>query len=284
MVETAEMQADQVEFWNGPGGARWIANQDRIDTMVAKITDLLIERAAVRVGESVIDIGCGGGGTTAALARLVGNGGHVIGVDVSAPILVEAAERLIGFPNVEMLLADAASYGFRPGTADLLFSRFGVMFFGDPLSAFANMRKALKPSGRMVFACWRLPRDNPWMVAPLEATYQHVPPLPKLGPEDPGPFSFGKPERVTRILEGAGFGAPSFEAVDFNLDLAGGRGLDAAVAFALEVGPSATALDGHSQGTRDAAAESMRVFLARFQDGEAVRLQAGIWIVSADPA
>jgi hypothetical protein len=122
------------------------------------------------------------------------------------------------------------------------------------------------------------------MVAPLEATYKHVPPLPQLGPDDPGPFSFGKQERVTRILTEAGFNAPSFESIDLTFDLAGGQGLDSAVACALELGPSARALDGQPPEVRDAVAVSMKEFLAQFSAGDAVKMQAGIWIVSTTPA
>ena len=284
MPDTAQLHADQVEFWNGVGGARWVSNQTRTEAMIAGVADLAIERAAVKPGETVIDIGCGCGGTTLEIAKLVGPTGHVIGADVSAPILAVAAERLAGFPNAETVLADAATYAFPPGVADLLFSRFGVMFFGDPSAAFANMRRALKPSGRLVFACWRPPNENPWMVAPLEATYKHVPPLPQLEPDDPGPFSFGKQERVTRILTEGGFNAPHFESVDLTFDLASGQGLPFAVACALEMGPSARALDGQPPEVRDAVAVSMAEFLARFEQGGSVKMQAGIWIVSTTPA
>jgi ubiquinone/menaquinone biosynthesis C-methylase UbiE len=284
MPDTAQLHADQVEFWNGVGGARWVSNQKRTEGMISAVADLAIERAAIKAGETVIDIGCGCGGTTVEIAKLVGPAGHVTGADVSAPILAVAAERLAGFSNAETVLADAAAYDFPPGAADLLFSRFGVMFFGDPPVAFANMKKALKPSGRVVFACWRPPNENPWMVAPLEATYKHVPPLPQLGPDDPGPFSFGKQERVTRILTEAGFNTPTFESVDLTFDLAGGRGLDAAVACALELGPSARALDGQPPEVRDAVAVSMKEFLAQFGEGDSVKMQAGIWIISTTPA
>jgi len=284
MPDTAQLHADQVEFWNGVGGARWVSNQKRTEGMISAVAELAIERANIKAGETAIDIGCGCGGTTVEIAKLVGPTGHVTGADVSAPILAVAAERLTGFSNAETVLADAATYDFPPGAADLLFSRFGVMFFGDPPAAFANMKKALKPSGRVVFACWRPPHENPWMVAPLEATYKHVPPLPQLEPDDPGPFSFGKQERVTRILTEAGFNAPDFESIDLTFDLAGGQGLDSAVACALELGPSARALDGQPPDVRDAVAVSMAEFLSQFSQGDSVKMQAGIWIVSTTPA
>ena len=145
---------------------------------------------------------------------------------------------------VEFVLADATVYPFEPASFDLLASRFGVMFFAEPVLSFANMRRALRPSGRLAFACWREPRENPWMMAPLQAVYKHVPKLPPQGPEDPGPFAFASEERVHRILGEAGFPDIAMEAVRFLLDVAIGRGLDAAVQGVLEIGPAHRALEG----------------------------------------
>ena len=140
------------------------------------------------------------------------------------------------------VLADATVHSFEPGRSDLLFSRFGVMFFADPAISFANMRKALRKGGRLVFACWREPRQNPWMMTALQETYKHVPRPPEVGPDDPGPFSFASEPRVRRILDEAGFSSIAMEACDVSLDVAVGRGLEAAVSSALEVGPVAESL------------------------------------------
>src|SRR4029077_6080044 len=136
-------------------------------------------------------------------------------------------------------------YPFHPATFDLLTSRFGVMFFADPVLSFANLRLALRPTGRVAFVCWREPRDNPWAMAPLQAVYQHVPRLPQMGPEDPGPFAFASEERVRRILGGAGYSEIVMERCDLSLDIANGGGLDAAAQSALEIGPASRALEGH---------------------------------------
>ena len=143
------------------------------------------------------------------------------------------------------------------------------------------MRTALRPSGRLTFACWREPRDNPWMMAPLQAAYKHVPKLPQLGPEDPGPFSFAAEQRVHRILGAAGFSGVAMEPCNLSLDVAVGRGLDAAVESALEIGPASRALEGQPSDLRAAATRSIREALAPFARGNTVPLAASIWIVTA---
>ena len=141
--------------------------------------------------------------------------GQVLGIDISAPMLARARQVAPAGLPVEFVLADATVYPFEPASFDLLVSRFGVMFFADPVLSFANMRRALKPSGRLAFACWREPRENPWMMAPLQAVYRHVPKLPQQGPEDPGPFAFASEARVQRILGEAGFTGIAMEPCPF---------------------------------------------------------------------
>ena len=182
---------------------------------------------------------------------------------------------------VEFALADATIYPFVPASIDLLASRFGVMFFADPAKSFANMRQALRPSGRLAFACWREPRENPFFMAPLQAAYKHVPKLPQQGPEDPGPFAFASEARVNRILGEAGFTGIAMEPCPLSLDSAIGRGLEAAVQGALDIGPASRALEGQPAEIRAAAAKSIREALAPFVKGDAVPLPASIWIVTA---
>ena len=143
------------------------------------------------------------------------------------------------------------------------------------------MRRALRPSGRLAFACWREPRENPWMMAPLQAVYKHVPKLPPQGPEDPGPFAFASEARVHRILGEAGFSGIAMEPCNLALDVAIGRGLDAAVEAVLEIGPANRALEGQPPEVREAAKNSIREALAPFVSGQTVRLGGSIWIVTA---
>ncbi|MDO8401689.1 MAG: class I SAM-dependent methyltransferase [Bradyrhizobium sp.] len=276
-----DLNADQIAYWNGPAGQRWTDRQASQDVLLAPVSGLLIDRAAVKAGERIFDVGCGCGGTAIALAQLVGPAGHVLGIDISAPMLARARQVAPAGLPVEFVLADATVYPFEPASFDLLVSRFGVMFFAEPVVAFANMRRALKPSGRLAFACWREPRENPWMMAPLQAVYQHVPKLPPQGPDDPGPFAFASEARVHRILGEAGFSGIAMEACALSLDIAIGKGLDAAVEAVLEIGPAHRALEGHPAEVVAAAKDSIRETLAPFSKGNMVTLGGSIWIVTA---
>src|SRR5512136_1193877 len=232
-----DLNADQIAYWNGPGGQHWADRQQTQDIVLAPVSDILIDRAQAKAGERIVDVGCGCGATSIALAKKVGPTGQVLGIDISAPMLARARELAPAGARIDFALADATVYPFDPASFDLLVSRFGVMFFAEPARSFANMRKALRPTGRLAFACWREPRENPFFMAPLQAVYKHVPKLPQQGPEDPGPFAFASEARVRRILDAAGFTKIELEACPLSLDAAIGRGLDGAVQGAFEIGP-----------------------------------------------
>jgi ubiquinone/menaquinone biosynthesis C-methylase UbiE len=276
-----DQNADQIAYWNGPGGQHWTDRQQSQDILLAPISDILIDRAHAKSGGRIVDVGCGCGATSIAFAQRVGLTGHVLGIDISAPMLARARQMAPAGMPVDFVLADATIYPFDAGNFDLLVSRFGVMFFAEPALSFANMRKALRPSGRLAFVCWREPRDNPWLMTPLQAAYKHAPKLPQLGPEDPGPFAFASEARVQRILGEAGFSEVRMERCDLSLDVAIGGGLDAAVETALEIGPASRALEGQPPDVRDAAANSIREVLAPFASGQTVALPASIWVVTA---
>lgn len=276
-----DRNADQVAYWNGPGGRHWTDRQQLQDIVLAPVSDVLIHRAALKAGESAIDIGCGCGATSFDLVKQLGPNGFVTGVDISEPMLNRARELAPPKAPVEFVLADATVHPFVPASADLLFSRFGVMFFAQPAVSFANMRKALRPHGRVAFACWRTPRDNPWMMLGLQQAYKHVPKLPEMKPEDPGPFAFASEERVHRILGEAGFSDIAMERADLSLDIATGRGLDAAVETALAIGPASRALEGQPPEKIAAATQSIRTAFTTYLKDDTVPLAGSIWIVTA---
>jgi ubiquinone/menaquinone biosynthesis C-methylase UbiE len=273
--------ADQIAYWNGPAGQRWVRRQEEQDALLAPVAELLLERTAARAGEVVLDIGCGWGGIAIALAARVAPGGRVLGVDVSELMLARARELAPPGLPIEFVLGDASVYPFEPGKADLLVSRFGVMFFADPVRSFANMRRGLHSGARVAFACWREPHENPWLMLPLQEAYRHVPRLPDVGPEDPGAFSFAAESRVRDILDRAGFASVQLEPVGLTLDIAIGGGIEAAVATAVGIGPTSRALDGQPEASQAAALQSIRAALQRHLIGNRVPLAGAIWIVTA---
>ncbi len=280
-LESDAANADQVAFWNGPAGEQWAARQAAQDVVLGPVTALLLDAAAARPGERVIDVGCGCGATSLALAERVGPVGRVLGIDISQQMLARARQLAPSGAPVDFVLADATTYRFAPGAADLVASRFGVMFFADPPRSFANLRAGMRRGGRVVFVCWRAARENPWLMVPLQAVYRHVPKMPPVDPEDPGPFAFASAERVERILREAGFAGAKLTPHDLMLDIAAGGGLDAAVESAVEIGPAHRALEDATAEVKAAATEAVRHDLARHLDGDAVKLGAAVWIVTA---
>src|ERR1700756_4250810 len=150
-----QANADQIAYWNGPNGQRWTDRQASQDVLLAPVSQLLIDRIGPKAGDRIVDIGCGCGATSIALAERVAPDGFVLGVDISAPMLARARQLAPKELPVDFALADATVYPFDPGSFDLLVSRFGVMFFAEPALSFAHLRKELRPSGPLAFACWR---------------------------------------------------------------------------------------------------------------------------------
>lgn len=277
MKTAAELAAEQAAYWNGPGAEGWLAAYQRIQRAIGEIGELGLQAAAARAGEHVVDIGCGTGDTTAALARAVGLTGHVLGVDISEP-LVEAA-RSHRLDNATFVVGDAAAHPFQPGHYDLVFSRFGVMFFADPVAAFRNIRRALKPRGRLVFIAWRTPQENPWGTTPTRAAQPFLPAQQRPGPEDPGQFSFGDRARVERILGEAGFSALSFQPIDRQIWM--GDTVAEVVAGAGRFGPLARAFAGAEPAAIERAKQAIAEVLAPHEGPDGVRLPGACWLVGA---
>ena len=274
---TAALAAEQAAHWNGPGGQNWLKAQARLDHLMAGITREALALANAQPGERAIDVGCGPGTTTAALAASVGPEGHVLGVDISRVLIDAAATRRLS--NATFLVADAGTHSFDPASADLVFSRFGVMFFGDPVAAFANLRRALKPSGRLAFVCWRSAKENPWSLAPVKAAAPFLPPLPRPGPEEPGQFAFGDRARVERILTGAGFAGLAIEPLDVEIWM--GRDPADVVANAGRFGPLARPLAEADPAAAAQAKAAIVEAMAPHATKEGVSLPGACWLVSA---
>jgi SAM-dependent methyltransferase len=279
----AEPNAEQIRYWNEESGPKWVALHSTIDEQIAPLGLEAIERAEVQAGESVLDIGCGCGATSLQLAERVGPTGSVTGLDISAPMLARARERAAecGLAQLTFVNGDAQTFAFEAGRHDLIYSRFGVMFFQDPIAAFANLRTALRSGGRIAFACWQEIGRNAWMLVPLMAAAKHVslPAPPAAG--GPGPFAFADPEHVRTILANAGFADIEVANHEAELTLAGGGDLESVVDFVLQMGPAGQAfreLDAASQAeARAAVQEALEPYLTP----EGVKLASATWIVSA---
>jgi SAM-dependent methyltransferase len=281
MSDTASIAKAQREFWNGEATRRWVIEQARIDRLMSNVTEAALAAAAPKPGESVLDLGCGTGTTTLRLANAVGPNGHVLGVDISEQQLGLARQRVAaaGVTQVQLVLDDAATHDFARDSFDLGFTRFGVMFFADPVAAFRNIRSTMKPSGRLLLAVFRSGAENPWATASVAAIRHLVPPAPALGPEEPGQFSWSDPARVRRILDGAGFNDVVLTPHDPSFNL----GADAAEAaeFATFIGQGARLLHGQSDGTRQAARAAFEAFFKQHEGPTGVSLPGALWLVSA---
>ncbi|CAG2287094.1 class I SAM-dependent methyltransferase [Burkholderia sola] len=281
----AKQSADQVGDWNGQSGERWVANQARLDALVAVFGLAAIEAAAPATGERVLDIGCGAGASTLALAAHVGAGGQVLGVDISEPLIDRARALAPKDSRALFQMADASSAELPEGAFDILFSRFGVMFFPDPTAAFAHMRRALRPGGRVAFVCWRGAAENDWMRLPVGALKDIIPPSALPDPEAPGPFSFGDRARVARILTAAGFTeiviSPFDAAVPFGEGETRDAAIDDAVKMTLEVGPLSRTLAGQPDDIRARASAAVRAAFEGLPGDRSVMINGAAWIVMA---
>ncbi len=200
------VNAAQADFWNSDPGRRWVRFQEGLDSIHASVTDVLLSAARPQPGERVLDVGCGAGAQTFALASAVGPDGAVTGIDFSAPLLERAAERRdeLGVGNVTFQLGDAAVESFPTGTFDLAASRFGVMFFDDPVAAFRNIAAALRPGGRIAFVAWQGQEHNPWFALPHRLAVERLGEGAPSLPDAPGPMAFRDADRVLRHPVGGG--------------------------------------------------------------------------------
>jgi ubiquinone/menaquinone biosynthesis C-methylase UbiE len=271
------------EDWAGAMGERWLASLDRFEGMIAPIGAALLARADYSPGERVLDLGCGGGATTLAIAEIVGPQGAALGLDI-APMLVAVAEERAAAAGsaARFVCADAATARLAEPPFDRLHSRFGSMFFAEPVRAFANLRAMLMPGARIDLAVWAAPRDNPWMMEVMSAVRRHVD-IPPAVPRAPGPFAFEDLAYLGDILEAAGFGA--MEAHAFHGEQAvGGPGAtpEEATAFVLASMAVGSILAEQSEAVRGAACADLGAMFARHhRPGQGVLLKCKAWLVEA---
>ena len=277
---TSDINADQVAYWNGKAGEKWAAEQAALDRAMTAIADHLLASAKIDLGARVLDVGCGCGTVTLRASSATGPTGFVVGVDISSPMIMRARQQASGRGNIQYVLADASTESF-DASFDLVISRFGVMFFADPVRAFGNIRSALKPGGRLVFACWRALAENDWARIPREATLPLVPPQEPPKPDAPGPFAFADRARVEKILRDAGFADIAIDPFDADLVISE-TGLDGGVDFSTRLGPAGALLREQPEDVVRAACEAVRRVLGPFvrPDGR-VAMHGAVWMVRA---
>ncbi len=280
MTQLNSTDSEMARYWNEGGGRRWVANIERVERMLNPLAERLLTHAGARVGQHVLDVGCGGGLTSKAFAEAVGSTGKVVGVDVSTAILDVARQRFVATPNLRFEEGDAGSMPFAPASFDLMTSRFGVMFFPDPVGAFAHLRPALRPAGRLNFICWRALKANLWMAVPVRAAFEILPRPAPLAPNAPGPFAFADETYLRGVLEQAGFRAIEIAAHDALLDLGS---LADAIEQMTRMGPAAQAFEEADEATREKVLRALELVFAPSIAGGTVRLPSATWLVSARP-
>ncbi len=281
MSETASHSANaaQIDYWNANAGQTWATFQEQLDRQIETLGFEAMRALAPAPGERIIDVGCGCGQTTLELAARVTSSGAVTGADISQPMLEVARARVVpgGSATPEFRQVDAQTGDLGEGVFDAAFSRFGVMFFSDPVAAFTNLRKALKPDGRLAFVCWQPLQENLWMRAPMEAALPFLPPSPPMDPTAPGPFAFADSDWVRTILTDAGFTDITLHA--FNTSI-GGLGIDQTVDLAFRVGPLGAALR-ENPDCKAAVEDAVRHAVSQYKTPGGVLMPAAVWIVQA---
>ena len=275
--DATEDNAEQRAFWNGAMGEGWVQVEAYIDLIMSPMTEVALVRLAPQAGERIIDVGCGCGGTTRTLAA---SGAHVWGIDISDKMIRQAKLNARDVDNVAFSVQDAA-YADYTADHDALFSRYGVMFFADPVAAFRNLRTALLPRGRVVYLCWQAPPLNPWIFTGIEALSPYVEGPPP-DPNAPGGFSMADPDRTADVLRKAGFVDVEIEPLVVSLAL--GRGVDDIMRFHDIVGPLSTVVAQLDEVQADEARRAVRSAYEARLGSDGLVLEAATWLVTANNA
>lgn len=276
MTAVPALENHQSTLWNGHAGHAWAEAQDLLDRLFAPIEALLVDAVCAASAQHVLDVGCGTGATTRAIARLPGR--ECVGIDISEPMLAlarrEAARE--GAP-ARFVRGDAQNHAFEPGSFDLIVSRFGVMFFDDPVQAFANLRRAARPGAGLRLFAWRGPEENPFMTTAERAAAPLLPALPARRPDEPGQFGFADPDRVRRILKQSGWEEIEIAPVDVACAMPE-RALER---YFTQLGPLGRVLGALDDDTRAQVIATVRPAFEPFVDGDEVRFTAACWSIAA---
>ncbi|NSX18105.1 class I SAM-dependent methyltransferase [Cupriavidus taiwanensis] len=269
---------EQAALWNGASGQAWVERQGVLDDMFRPLEAQLVEAAGRAAAQRILDVGCGTGSTTLALARRMGAEGHCTGIDISAPMLAAARSRAQrdGI-DATFIHADAQEHAFAPASFDMIVSRLGVMFFSDPVRAFANLRWAATSDATLHCIAWRSAAENPFMTTAERAAAPLLPNLPPRQPGAPGQFAFGERERVLAILQASGWGDIDVRPADVTCALPE----RALAGYLSRLGPVGLALQGADATTRERVAATVRAAFEPYVQGDTVRYTAACWTITA---
>jgi SAM-dependent methyltransferase len=278
MGEVRATAEEQRQLWSGTGGRGWVELQGELDRLYQPLENRLLEGICAGSATRVLDVGCGTGGTTIAMARLLGANGQCVGVDISEPMLAAAQARAQRHHTPAIFIhADAGTYAFESASFDMIISRLGVMFFDEPVRAFGNLRLAAKGAAQLRFVAWRSDTENPFLTAAQRAAASLLPNLSVFQPNLPGPFAFADQDRVNRILQASGWTEVDIRPVDIPCAFPEGE----LVRLLRHVGPVGRALQGADEETRRRVVETIRPAFDSFLHAAEIRFVAACWIVSA---
>ncbi|MFT4766994.1 MAG: SAM-dependent methyltransferase [Glaciecola sp.] len=277
---------EQIAYWNGDAGRKWAQRDALMSRMLAPVAEALMDHANIEDAKSALDVGCGGGSETLMLAARLEPHAEVLGVDVSAPLLEVARQELASLGDagkgVNFVEADASCHDFGDQKFDLLFSRFGVMFFEDATEAFTHLRSAMQPRGRLAFACWQSLANNPWTALPLKAALSVLPSPPPPKPRSPGPFAFAESEYITSLLGDAGWNDIVVTPHTISMDWEDSGGFEATAREMVNTGPVGRFLADVDSITRDAVHAAAAEVLAPYFQNNSLSLPGAVWLVTAN--
>jgi SAM-dependent methyltransferase len=272
------MNAEQATLWNGTAGRAWIELQELLDGVFKPLENLLVDAVAAGRGSRILDVGCGTGATTLAVARSLGAKGRCTGIDISDPMIAVARSRAASEgTKADFISADAQTHPFSPATFDMLVSRFGVMFFEDSVEAFANLRRAAKDGAELRLLVWRSPAENAFMTTAEHAAAPLLPDIPPRDPNAPGQFAFADRSRVTRLLQDSGWSAIDLRSVDVPCAFPKA----ALASYFTQLGPLARILPEMDEATRIRIVETVRAAFDPYVHGDEIRFVAACWMIQA---
>jgi SAM-dependent methyltransferase len=278
MNTTDDTQREQTALWNGAAGRAWVDAQDVLDRLFTPFETVLVDAVRAASARSVLDVGCGTGSTTLAIARARGGAGLCLGIDISEPMITLARARAAREQaRAEFVLADAQVHTFEPASVDMIVSRFGVMFFSDPVQAFSNLRRAARPGAAVRLIAWRSAAENPFMTTAERAAAPMLPDLPPRRPDGPGQFAFADRDRVRAILDESGWSGIELAPLDVTCTLP----QPDLVRYVTRLGPVGLMLQEADEDLRARVGESIRSAFDPYVHGDHVRFVAACWLISA---